>query len=76
MRASPVDVAFSLVPVADENVCAERAGARGHEALDERTARQLTQSQKAERATYAVENSGTLRQLEQELSAVLEKLTS
>ena len=50
--------------------------ARGHEALDERTARQLTQAQKAERATYAVENSGSLRELEQELSEVLAKLTS
>ena len=53
----------------------ERAGARGHEALDERTARQLTQEEKAARATYAVANSGTLEELEQTLSAVLEKLT-
>ena len=50
-------------------------GARGHEALDERTARQLTQAEKAARATYAVENSGSLRELEQELSGVLAKLT-
>ena len=50
--------------------------ARGHEALDERTARQLTQAEKAERATYAVENSGSLRELEQELSEVLAKLKS
>ena len=66
----------TIAIVADEAVRAERAGARGHEALDERTARQLTQAQKAERATYAVENSGTLRELEQELSEVLAKLTS
>ena len=43
--------------------------------LDERTARQLSQDEKARRATYAVENSGTLEQLEQELSEVLAKLT-
>jgi dephospho-CoA kinase len=66
----------TIAIVADEQVRADRAAARGHESLDERTARQLSQSQKAERATYAVENSGTLRQLEQELSEVLAKLTS
>ncbi len=65
----------TIAVVADEEVRAERARARGHEALDERTARQLTQAQKAERATYAVENSGSLRELEQELSGVLAKLT-
>ena len=66
----------TIAVVADEAVRAERAGARGHEALDERTARQLPQDEKAARATYAVENSGTLRELEQELSEVLAKLTS
>lgn len=64
----------TIAIVADEAVRAARAGARGHEALDERTARQLTQAEKARRATYAVENSGTLRELEQELSGVLAKL--
>ena len=64
----------TIAIVADEHVRAARAGARGHEALDERTARQLPQAEKAARATYAVENSGTLRELEQELSGVLAKL--
>jgi dephospho-CoA kinase len=64
----------TIAIVADEAVRAERAGARGHEALDERAARQLTQEEKAARATFAVENSGTLQDLERELSAVLEKL--
>jgi len=64
----------TIAVIADEEVRAQRAGARGHEALDERTARQLTQAQKAERATYAVDNSGSLRELEQELSEVLAKL--
>jgi dephospho-CoA kinase len=66
----------TIAIVADEHVRAARAGARGHEALDERTARQLPQAEKASRATYAVENSGTLRELEQELSGVLAKLKS
>jgi dephospho-CoA kinase len=56
-------------------VRAQRAAARGHEAVDERTARQLAQNEKAERATYVVDNSGTIRELEQELSSVLAKLT-
>jgi dephospho-CoA kinase len=64
----------TIAIVADEAVRAARAGARGHEALNERTARQLSQAEKASRATYAVENSGTLRELEQELSGVLAKL--
>ena len=64
----------TIAVIADEDVRAQRAGARGHEALDERTARQFTQVQKAERATYAVDNSGSLRELEQELSEVLAKL--
>ena len=65
----------TIAIVADEEVRAARAGARGHEALDERTARQLSQAEKASRATYAVENSGSLRELEQELSGVLAKLS-
>jgi dephospho-CoA kinase len=66
----------TIAIVADEAVRAERALARGHAALDERTARQLPQAEKAARATYAVENSGSLRELEQELSGVLAKLCS
>lgn len=66
----------TIAVVADEAVRAARAGARGHAALDERTARQLPQAEKAARATYAVENSGTLLELEQELSRVLAKLVS
>ena len=64
----------TIAIVADEAVRVARAGARGHEALDERTARQFSQAEKASRATYAVENSGSLRELEQELSGVLAKL--
>jgi dephospho-CoA kinase len=66
----------TIAIVADEAVRGELARACGHASLDERTARQLTQTQKAARATYAVENSGSLRDLEQELSGVLAKLTS
>jgi dephospho-CoA kinase len=51
-----------------------RARARGHHAVDERSARQLSQEEKAARATYVVTNSGTVEELEAELSAVLDKL--
>jgi dephospho-CoA kinase len=73
---SGMDAAFdaTLAVVADEAVRRERAGARGHAALDERTARQLTQEEKEARATYTVANSGTLDALEQALTEVLEKL--
>jgi dephospho-CoA kinase len=65
----------TIAVVADDDVRAERAAARGHQAVDERTVRQLAQHEKAERATYVVHNSGTLEELEQELSSVLAKLT-
>jgi dephospho-CoA kinase len=64
----------TIAIVADETVRNERAAARGHASLDERNRRQLSQDEKARRATYSVENSGTLEQLEQELSGVLAKL--
>lgn len=60
--------------VADEEVRAHRAGGRGHEVLDERAGRQLTQDEKAELADYVVANSGTIEELEQTLSELLEKL--
>ena len=75
---SGMDAAFdaTIAVVADDDVRAERAAARGHEAVDERTARQLGQQEKAQRATYAVQNSGTLDALEKTLSSVLDKLSS
>jgi dephospho-CoA kinase len=64
----------TIAVIADDEIRAARVGARGHEAVDERTARQLTQQEKSQRATYAVENSGSIAELEQELSSVLAKL--
>ncbi len=73
---SGMDAAFdaTVAVVADEAVRRERAGARGHAALDERTSRQLTQQEKADRATYTVGNSGTLEALQESLAGVLDKL--
>jgi dephospho-CoA kinase len=65
----------TLVVVADERIRAERAAARGHAAVDERAARQLSQEEKATRADHVVRNDRDLTALEQELSRVLEKLS-
>ncbi len=64
----------TIAVVAAEELRASRAGARGHEALAERSARQLTQEEKAHRATYVVVNDGTLEELESKLSSLLEML--
>ena len=61
------------VVTADE-VRRERAAARGHALVDEREARQLTQTEKAERAEYVVANDGSVEDLERALSALLAKL--
>jgi dephospho-CoA kinase len=75
---SGMDAAFdaTIAIVADDALRAQRAAARGHEAVDERTARQLGQQEKAQRATYGIHNSGSLDELQHKLSDVLEKLTS
>jgi dephospho-CoA kinase len=64
----------TIAVVADENVRHQRATARGHQALDERAARQLSQQEKSARATYTVENDGSLADLECQLSAILDML--
>ena len=64
----------TVAVVADEDVRAQRAAARGHHAVDERAHRQLTQEEKAARATFVVRNSGSLEELEDQLSAVLTRL--
>jgi dephospho-CoA kinase len=74
---SGMDGAFdaTIAIVADEQLRAERAGSRDHRSLDKRSARQLTQEEKAARATYVVTNDGTVAELERDLSVVLEKLS-
>jgi dephospho-CoA kinase len=64
----------TIAIVADEQVRRDRASARDHRSLDERTARQLSQEEKAARATYVVPNDGTVEQLQRALSSVLENL--
>jgi dephospho-CoA kinase len=64
----------TVAVIADEPVRRRRADARGHALADERAARQLSQREKAERATYVVRNDGSEQDLRRELSAVLGKL--
>jgi dephospho-CoA kinase len=64
----------TIAVVSDEDVRRERADARGHASVDERAARQLPQQEKADRASFAIRNDGSIRDLERALSAVLEKL--
>jgi dephospho-CoA kinase len=64
----------TIAVVADEDLRAERAGARGHAAVSERTGRQLSQREKAERADFEVRNDGTLEELRETLSRVLARL--
>jgi len=64
----------TIAVITDEAVRHDRASARGHEALDERSARQLSQQEKAQRATYTVVNDGTVPELEAKLSAILDML--
>ena len=64
----------TIAVIADEQIRSERAGARGHQALAERAARQLSQGEKAQRATYVVVNDGTVDELRRKLSAVLDML--
>jgi dephospho-CoA kinase len=64
----------TIAVVADESVRAERADARGHALVAERTGRQLTQEEKARRADYEVRNDGTLGELRETLSRVLARL--
>lgn len=73
---SGMETAFdkTLVVVADEDVRAERAAARGHQLVEARAARQLTQDEKAQRADFVVRNDGTVEELENKLSEVLAKL--
>lgn len=64
----------TIAITAPEDLRASRAAARGHAAVDERAARQLSQEEKATRATYAVVNDGDVAQLEARLSEILATL--
>jgi dephospho-CoA kinase len=64
----------TIAVVADEEARQRRAAGRGHALLEERGTRQLSQDEKARRATFVVPNDGSEDDLQRELSAVLAKL--
>jgi dephospho-CoA kinase len=66
----------TIAIVASEPLREQRAASRAHALADERAARQLSQEEKARRATFVVHNDGTEEDLRRELSAVLDKLDS
>ena len=65
----------TIAVVADEPVRRARAAERGHALAQERAARQLSQEEKARRATFVVRNDGSEEDLERALSAMLDKLS-
>ena len=73
---SGMETAFdaTIAVIADEDVRAGRAAARGHASVAERAGRQLSQEEKAQRADYEVRNDGTLEELREKLSRVLARL--
>jgi dephospho-CoA kinase len=60
--------------VADEGLRDERAANRGHAAVSERNDRQLSQAEKASRATYTIRNDGSPEALKIALADLLTKL--
>jgi dephospho-CoA kinase len=66
----------TIAVVAGDRVRAERAADRGHVAVAERGARQLPQEEKARRATFVVDNSGSEADMRRQLSEILGRLQS
>jgi dephospho-CoA kinase len=60
----------TVVVIANDDLRAERAGARGTSDLDARAGQQLSQREKADRATFVVDNEGSIDDLEEALSRV------
>ena len=66
----------TIAVVSAESIRRGRAGEREHVHVDERAGRQLSQEEKAGRATFVVRNDGTREELRRALSAVLDKLAA
>jgi dephospho-CoA kinase len=64
----------TVAVIADEQIRRERAASRGHALEDARAARQLSQEEKAQRATFTIRNDGSEGELAAQLSAVLDTL--
>ncbi len=64
----------TIVVIANDDLRAERAGARGISDLEARAGQQLSQREKADRATFVVDNEGDLTELEGALAQVYEQI--
>jgi dephospho-CoA kinase len=64
----------TIAVVADEDLRETRARARGHQAVAQREARQLSQEEKAARSTFVLHNDGSVEELEHKLSSILAML--
>ncbi len=64
----------TIVVVTEDELRRRRSAERGHEAAQERHERQLSQEEKAARATFVVENDGSVEELEAALAGVLARL--
>lgn len=62
--------------VADDSVRAARAGDRGTELLEGRSGRQLSQDEKAARATHVISNNGSLAELEEQVVRLMPALAA
>ena len=73
---SGMDAAFdgTISVTADDTLREKRVAERGQEAVAEREARQLSQSDKAERSTWSVVNDGSIADLRLKLSVLLAKI--
>lgn len=65
----------TIVVIANDDLRAERAGARGTADLEARAGQQLSQREKAERATFIVDNEGSIEDLERSLAKIFSDLT-
>jgi dephospho-CoA kinase len=66
----------TVAVVAPDEVRAKRAGTQGLAMLAEREANQLSQDEKAARATHVVANEGTLADLEVAIAELIPRLTA
>jgi dephospho-CoA kinase len=64
----------TVAVVTDEALRAERAATRGHEGVEGRAGRQLSQDEKARRADHVIRNDGTIDDLQAAVREVLAEL--
>jgi dephospho-CoA kinase len=62
--------------VAEDSLRATRAGDRGTELFEVRSDRQLSQEEKAARATYVISNDGSLAELEEQVARLMPSLAA